>query len=181
MAPQSPEEAVSMTDSHLEYLTATNEQLHQYKGRTQAVLSMLDILQNGTSETEIERAEDDIEEIRDAAETLEDQLEYWIESTTELRDVIQTTNATIRVVGDMADTLAEIDEDLSERLAKLQTSFEKYRDSTESVNDNIETGVELLERLIILLIDAPESDEIGEISAELADHHQEIKERLDIE
>lgn len=181
MPPQSPEEAVAMTDSHLEYLTTTNDQYQRFKGQTGTVLSILDTLQSGMSDTKRDRIEDDIKETREAAETLKDQLEYWIESTTELRDVIQTTNATIRVAEGMTDSLAEIDEGLSERLGKLQTTFEKYHDTTESVNDNIETGIELLERLVILLIDAPESDEIREISTRLTEIHQTIKERLDIE
>jgi len=178
MPPQSPEEAVAMTDSHLDYLTTTNDQLQQYKGRTRSVLSMLDTLQNDAG-IELEVA--DLEETRDAAATLEDQLDYWIETTAELREIVQTTNAVVQAVQGMTSSLTDIDEDLPERLVRLEENFEGYRDATESVNDNIETGVELLERLVILLIDEPKSDEIAEISAKLADHHRTIKERLDIE
>ncbi|QLC35254.1 hypothetical protein EFA46_013370 (plasmid) [Halarchaeum sp. CBA1220] len=179
MPPRTPEEVVAITDSHLDYITSTNARLQQYKGRTQAVLSMLDTLQHDTGETEAETS--DIEETREAAQTLQDQLEYWIEATEELQEIVRSSNSVVRVAQGMTSSLTDIDEDMPERVAKLEEKFEGYRDATDSVNDNIEIGVELLERLVILLIDAPESAEIAEISARIADHHRTIKERLDID
>lgn len=181
MPPQSPEEVVAMTDSHLDYITETNNQLQQYKGRTQAILSILNTLQNDIAETEAELEESDIKETREAAETLKDQLDYWIEATVELKDVIQDTNAVVQIARGMTSSLTDIDKDLPERMVRLEEKFENYRDATEAVNDNIETGVEILEQLVILLLDTPESDEIAELSAKIVDHHRAIKERLGIE
>ncbi|GGL42039.1 hypothetical protein GCM10009037_26950 [Halarchaeum grantii] len=181
MPPQTPEEVVAMTDTHLDYITSTNSRLQQYKGRTQAVLSMLDALQRDRAETEAGPETSDLKETREAAQTLQDQLEYWIEATEELQEIVRNSNSVVRVAQGMTSSLTEIDEDLPERVAKLEEKFEGYRDATDSVRDNIEIGVELLERLVILLIDAPESDEIAEISARIADHHRTIKERLDID
>jgi len=181
MPPESPEDVVAATSTHLEYIARVNDQLQQLKGRTQAVRSMLGFLRNSAGETEAEVDLDAITEMRVAAETLEDQIDYWIEETTSLRETVRAVDTTVRTAKLLTSSLTEIDEDLPAKIASLETSFRGYQDTTEAVNDNIETSVELLERSVILLVDTPEADEIGEIGALLTEHHREIKTMLQIE
>ena len=177
MPAESVEEAVEMTNTHLDHIHKINNELQQFSGRIESIQSILAYIQeNDGVEVDIET----LTETQAAAETMNEIVDHWIEETVELREVVQTSNTLIHIAQMLTNSLSEIDEDLPERITQQKNRFESIKNKTQEVHDYIALGLELLEELIVLLIDIPQSEETIEMARKLTQHHEDVKETLDI-